>query len=313
MERVLTIEIIKPENREAWLAARKQDVTASVAGGLLGVHPYTSALDIWAEKTGRKQVVLEENDPVLRRGRIFEYGAIDLIREDFPEWKVTHSYNNRYFRDTDLRMGCTPDAFVRIPGRPGEGIVQIKTVSDYSIKAWRNEEKQIEPPLWVAVQASVEAHLTGAKFAYVALLHVGHGLNLYMEEIPLNPKLMDRIRNEVAAFWRLIADKKIPDPDYGKDSDLIEELYKPVDGKIIDLSKDNELPALLDERAMLAARGTADDKRKKEIKAALLFKLGDANIGKLADGRTIVTSTVTVGEQHRKAYSFLKLDVKKDG
>ena len=47
------IDIIRPADREAWLKARRSDVTASVAGALLGAHPYASAYSIWAEKTGR--------------------------------------------------------------------------------------------------------------------------------------------------------------------------------------------------------------------------------------------------------------------
>lgn len=319
----MTIEIIKPENREAWLKVRTQDVTASAAAALLGIHPYSSALDLWAEKTGRKQVVLDEDDPVLRRGRILEYAAIDMIREDFPAWEVTHSFNNRYFRDPELRMGATPDAFAKIPAQPGRIVIQIKTASDYSIKAWRDPEtKEITPPLWVAVQASIEAELTKAQGAKVALLHVGHGIALHMVDIPLHAPLMDRIKGEVRDFWRLIAEKRIPDPDYGKDSELIEELYA-VSGKVVDLTKDNEVLELIDRKASLAETKTAIEKEQKEIKSKLLVKMGikpdevakagETDIGKTADGRIITVKQTFRGAYEVKPTTFKDLRVKKAG
>jgi predicted phage-related endonuclease len=38
----MTIQIIRPADRQAWLAARSKDVTASVAAAVLGAHPYTT-------------------------------------------------------------------------------------------------------------------------------------------------------------------------------------------------------------------------------------------------------------------------------
>ena len=38
--------------REAWLAKRQKMLTASDAATALGVNPYASAVELWAEKTG---------------------------------------------------------------------------------------------------------------------------------------------------------------------------------------------------------------------------------------------------------------------
>jgi hypothetical protein len=46
------VEKIAIINEAQWLALRKEDVTASVAGALLGVHEYTTAYGLWAQKTG---------------------------------------------------------------------------------------------------------------------------------------------------------------------------------------------------------------------------------------------------------------------
>lgn len=308
----MTIEIIKPADRHAWLAARAQDVTASDASSLLGIHPYKTAFELWAEKTGRKQDA--DDSKVFRRGRMLEYTAIDMLREDYPDWEITHSYNNRYFRDVEARMGATPDAFVRIPGRKGQGIIQIKTASDFSVKNWRDPEtKEITVPLYVAVQALIEAELTKANYAMVALLVCGHGLDLHPPmDIPLTPGLMERVRAEIADFWRVTATGGHPDADWKRDGALLEDLYSP-DQRVIDLSKDNLLPAVCDEKARIAAEKGVIEKRLKEIKAELLDKMGGASAAKIADGRVITAKTVERSGYEVKATSYIDVRIKKAG
>ena len=317
----MSIEIIKPADRTEWLAARKHDVTASDAACLLGIHPYKTAYELWAEKTGLKAD--SEDNEVFRRGRAMEFIAIDFLREDYPDWKITHSYNNRYWRDPDARMGATPDAFVRIPGRKGQGIIQIKSASDYSVKNWIDPEtRQVEPPLWVAVQAIIEATMTGASYAMVALIVAGHGMTLHPPvEVPLKPELMQRLHGEVADFWRLTESGSHPDIDWKRDGALLEQLYQP-DGRVIDLSADNSLPALLDEKDDLAKQSTAIGKRQKEIKAELLAKMGLADtdskiddtttdVATIADGRWVTAKRVKRDGYEVKPTSFMDVRIKK--
>ena len=40
----MSIETLEPTDREHWLALRREDVTASAVGALLGAHPYISVL-----------------------------------------------------------------------------------------------------------------------------------------------------------------------------------------------------------------------------------------------------------------------------
>lgn len=305
----MTIEIIRPADRAEWLAVRKHDVTASDAAALLGIHPYKTAFELWAEKTGRKPD--QEDNDVFRRGRAMEYAAIDFLREDYPDWKITHSYNNRYFRDVEHRIGATPDAFVRIPDRKGLGIIQIKSASDYSVKGWIDPEtRELTPPLHVAVQAIIEATLTEASYALVALIVSGHGLKLHPPvEIPLVPKLMTKVRSEVADFWRVTEAGGHPDTDWKRDGALIEELYEP-NGDVVDLSNDNILPAICDEKARIASEKGVIEKRLKEIKAEMLDKMRGASAARISDGRVITAKTVERAGYEVKATSYVDVRIK---
>ena len=65
------IELHDASNRTVWLERRKQDITASVAGALFGVHEYTTCFELWALKSGRLNRDPEET-PQMRRGRLLE-------------------------------------------------------------------------------------------------------------------------------------------------------------------------------------------------------------------------------------------------
>ena len=243
----MVIEQHRIADRVSWLAGREKDVTASVAGCLLGVHPYQTAFGLWALKSGRIQADPEET-PEIRRGRLFEDDALQVLAEDRPSWTVTPA-NDVYFRDPLARIGATPDAYAVDPTRRGRGIIQVKTTSDLAFKrGWLDEEGEVELPLWIAVQAIVEAKLTGAAWAAVALLVVGSGLDLRVLDVPIHDGVYARLKDEVAAFWTMVASGTEPDPDFGRDAANIGRLYPDDRGTEIDLSRDNRLPTLLAKR-----------------------------------------------------------------
>jgi putative phage-type endonuclease len=90
----MSVEILHPTSRSEWLALRKKDVTASVAGALLGVHPYTTPYRMWAEKTGQLSDV--ETTRAMQRGTAFEPVAIELLRRKHPDWIVSYENDLTY-------------------------------------------------------------------------------------------------------------------------------------------------------------------------------------------------------------------------
>lgn len=289
------IESFPVSDRAAWLALRERDITASVAGALLGLHEYTTPFALWALKTGRLSEDPEETPP-MRRGRLLEPVAIEMLREERPDWIVEPG--RTYFRDPSIRLGATPDTRVVCPRR-GLGTVQIKSVEQSVFRRkWQVDPYgPVEPPLWIAVQAIVEAHLTGAAWASVAPLVVGHGVELPIIEIPLIPGVIDRVREATVAFWTMIEEGREPDPDYAHDAETIDELFLVDEGGEIDLSHDNRIPELLAERAAAKADEKDAKARTEAANAEIKHKLAGAAIGHLGDGRRITWKT-----QHRKGF-----------
>lgn len=290
-------------NRERWLEQRKFFVTASVAAALWGdgVHPYVTAYQLWAEKSG---LVSEEKaeTPAMRRGRLLEPVLLELLREEFPTWTIAPC--TKFYSDAKARIGATPDFFATRPDISGLGIIQGKTAGKFAFrKGWTDADGDLAVPTWVGIQASVEAALTGASWAAVAAMSLGDGgLDLHVEDVPLLPALMGKLRRLVDDFWRRVDYRTPYEPDYGRDAALISRLYEGEDGPMLkDLVDDKTVANLLDRREALKAReadGHAANRERKKIDAMLIKRLDNARGARLLDGRSYTVKIV-----RKEAYS----------
>ena len=318
------IETFPIELREAWLSLRQSDITASIAGALLGCHEYVTAYGVWMDKTGRlprdeemteAQERGTELEPIalkrLKSGQYIYYKDAEdgtQIKIDYtlrgedgkklhhpPKWNIWNP--QVYLRDTEARVGATPDAFVDDP-ECGRGVIQFKSVHPSPFHhRWRNEAGIIQPPLWIVVQAIIEAHLAKAQWAAVGALVISYGIELHIVDVPIHAGVIERVYEETRKFWRLVESNATPPPDFLRDAALIAQLFAKDDGTEVDLTSDNELPAVFD--SLLEARAAKQHAEvdEKKAKAAILDKLGTASFARLADGRRISAKM-----QHRQGY-----------
>lgn len=283
----MTIVRLKPRSSAAWHRYRGQDVTASVIGALFGVHEWVSPYELWALKSGRLTADPEET-PAIKRGRLLEPVAVQLLREMRPTWEIVHNTGpGDYFRDKDARLGGTPDVLAIDPER-GNGVVQIKSVESSTYRRkWLDADGLVEPPFWISLQAATEAYLTGSRWAAVAPLVVGHGIDMPIIDVPLIPGVIDRIKDETRAFWKMVESGEEPLPDFSRDADVIERLYAQDEGEEIDLSRDNQIFDLIASRARLKAAAKDCHTQVAAIDAEIKHKMQGATIGHLPGGRKI--------------------------
>ncbi len=248
------VERFRIKDRAMWHALRGKDITASVIGAVVNAHEYTTAFELWALKSGKVKPDTEET-AAMERGTLLEPVAVELIRKRHPDWKVLYPVA-WYYRDPANRIGCTPDVFAVIPGRPGFVNIQVKNVEPSIFrKKWLQEDGTFDPPVWIGMQALVEATLTGASGSMVAPLRVGHGLDFDEIDVPFHLPLMARLRRESLAMWKRIEQDDPPPADYAKDGETIASLYADADeGLMIDLRSNNRVGGLLERRLSLQAR-----------------------------------------------------------
>lgn len=282
----MTIEIIRPVDRTAWLAARTQDVTASVAGALFGVDPYMSPYELWAEKTGRRSPDGEPSD-AMERGILMEPVVVKMVQKRHPAWVIGYDGENPvYYRDPETRIGATPDAFVVRPDRRGTGIMQIKSVSEDAFeKFWEvdPEDGAIIPPTWIAIQAIIEATLTKCPWACVAVVVLTRRGTFRLEpiiDIPLDNFLFwERLVEKVDAFWEMIASGRTPDPDWDRDADAVLDVLRQSMPERKDLTNDPAVDNLAGQYVQAKATETQQAAVAARLRAMIFHVLGAAEIG----------------------------------
>ena len=258
------IESFSVRDHAAWHRLRGKDVTASVAGALLGIHEFITPYELWMLKAGRLEADPEET-AAMKRGRLLEPVAVELLREMRPEWVIHHNSGKGaiYFRDPDFRLGGTPDVMADANGETV--VVQLKSVEQTVFRRkWVQEDGSVEPPLWIAVQATLEAYLTNSTRAFVAPLVIGHGIELPLIEVPLVYGIIDRLKELSLAFWKSVEDGVEPAPDFRLDGGTIDRLYARDKGDEVDLSHDARIEILImaRNRAIDAKRSTAKASRR---------------------------------------------------
>lgn len=308
----LGFDVWEVTDRAAWLARRESAVTASVAAAPIGVHPYMSPYGLYMLKSRLTREDPEESGP-MRRGRLLEPVHAPVLAEDNPTWMVQRG--RYYFRDPARRIGATPDLLVVDPSRAGFGVVQLKSVEPSVFrKAWRDPDTgEIVPPTWIAIQALVEAELTGASWAAVSPMMVSFGIPAPVVDIPLHAGLRATLTTAVADFWRRVEEKDAYDPDFGRDAALIANAYQGNDDEAAEWFDDARAHAILADRALLKVReadGTAAAKERRALDSELLHKLGNAKRARLADGTLITASIVKRGSYVVDATQYPRLSVK---
>ncbi|WP_024516950.1 YqaJ viral recombinase family protein [Bradyrhizobium sp. Tv2a-2] len=299
-------------DREGWLKLRQKDVTASDVASIAGVG-YRSPREVWADKTG--QIGQKADTPVLRRGRRFEPSLWATIKEENPSWEIRAG--KVYLRAPSLRFGATPDAMAIDPERPGLILIQGKVVAKPVFVAdWLGGDREgTNPivPLGYQLQTLAETMLASIAFKQVIHPYVAAWvIDTFSEDlkmIPLvrHPVAEQKILETVKGFWDLLDAGGVPAIDPTRDHDLVRKLYPVDDGSIIDLSSDNLLPDLFDERKKLGEVISSSEKRRDEISTEIMAKIGAATFALIAGGRKLSLKVTNVKEQQRAAYSFRSL------
>ncbi|WP_158809628.1 YqaJ viral recombinase family protein [Beijerinckia sp. L45] len=292
-------------DRDSWLALRRQDVTASAIAALLQEHPYLTRLGLYALKTGQAPDAEAEplitdtsiSLPPLMRGTVLETIAPTLILMLRPTWSVEPC--GYYYREAASRIGATPDFIAIDPARPGVGSIQVKTTDQQTFrKVWLQEDGSVTPPLFIVIQAVVEAVLGGFSWAQVGVIVSGATLDLHLIDIPLHLGIMARLRVETAAFWKMIEAGEMPEADYGRDAEVLAALYRDDNGQELDLRNDNRLPALLADRDDKKALIKIASEHVEEIDTEIKARMGHYEKILIAGGRSATWRT----EQRRQRF-----------
>jgi predicted phage-related endonuclease len=254
-----------------------------------GVDQYKTPLRVYAEKLTD---IDADESPIMRRGRMFEAAAIEYIREDHIDFELQRP--NAFYSDVDLKLGATPDLLAACSGR-GRINIQIKTVSAPVFEGWEGK-----PPTAYVLQTVAENLLTNADEGILAVLVVSaYAAELHEFPVPRHEGAEKRICEIARQFWANVKKGVVPRPDYRMDGDVLAKMYQP-DPEVetpLDLTGDNRILEVLEQREDLKASIKAQEADVKAFDAEIIHKLGGATLATINGWK--ITNKLT----HRKEYT----------
>lgn len=122
------VEKIILKNRDEWLEHRAGRIGGSDASCIVGMNPYKSNVELWEEKTGKKQVEDISDKPYVKYGTEAEAHLRALFALDFPQFKVSYEENNMWLNSEYPFAHASLDGWLEDEdGR--KGILEIKTTN----------------------------------------------------------------------------------------------------------------------------------------------------------------------------------------
>lgn len=254
---------------------------ASYLGGsdmpsVVGVNPYASELDVWAEKTGRH--VVEQTEP-MELGDHFERPAIELYARRVGAASIT--FPGTLLDPTAAFLGATPDAI-----RDGRRGVQCKIVGTRQAHLWGDVLDGADAvPESVLIQVQWEARAIFRALGVrveVSDVPAVIGTDLRTYEIPIDWKLIDCLEDVARDWWvrHVVADVM---PLVGaRDLDTLRALYPAATQDELARPTEDVVAAAL---AYDHAREMESEARRaKELHAAALCALIGERLGYQGEG-----------------------------
>ena len=122
----MSVKMLTFPTREEWLQARKNTIGGSDASVVVGMNPYKTNVDLWAEKTGLVTPEDISDKPYVKYGHDAEPLLRELFRLDFPEYQVFYEENNLFLNEKYPWGHFSADGWL-VDQNGRTGILEIKT------------------------------------------------------------------------------------------------------------------------------------------------------------------------------------------
>lgn len=204
---------------------RSHFIGGSDAAAVMGLSPYTTPVELWQEKTGRKRK--DPVDPmrakILARGHKLEpfirEMAIDKLRERGLKVELV-ACNERYRDDEFPFLSCEIDFELRLTGEIVIGgqllnlkrehiNVDAKSVTGFARKKWGMEDTE-DVPIEYACQFQHGLMITDRNLCLVAALRSFDDVDLFWTQ--RDDETIAGMRAREVAFWDCVQTGRAPDP-----------------------------------------------------------------------------------------------------
>lgn len=293
----LPYEVICPTSDEkAWLDARTRGLGATDMSVVLGLNPWKSALQLFAEKVGAVEPADLSDVEAVTWGKVLEpiVGAQYSVRTGrrySPAGELLRSLEHPWAL-------CTLDGWTG-PARgegPGGWPLEIKTTS-----AFRAEEWAEGPPEHYYVQIQHQMLVTGSKQVTIACLLGGQ--RLVWCDVERDEAMIRRIIYHGERFWQTVLNRQPPEPDGSESArKVLHALFPHDDGNDVELPM--ELAEVVDEWQALKREEKALKERITKAENTIKATLGEATRGYFVTGDAVSWKEQSMPERVMAATSF---------
>jgi len=220
------------DDEQGWLAARTNGIGGSDVGPICGVSPFTSARQIYLNKTGQFPDGVKQDSAASERMH-FGHMLEPIVADEYAHRELceggSHPDLHLVTTDATLQSLETPWALANVDrlivdeNNVAQGILECKTTSEYANDEWENGEILTT----YIYQLNWYLYVTGLKWGAFACL-VG-GNKFYTYEMVRNDELIhDILLPKTKEFWEENVKKLIEPELQASDTTFVNEVYKDV-------------------------------------------------------------------------------------
>lgn len=202
--------------RQEWLETRKKGLGGSDAAAVLGLSPWKTNVQLWEEKTGRREDKDMSQDSYVQYGVRVEAPMREIFALDFPQYEVAHEENLSESHPEYPQLRASLDGKLLERGTGRTGVLEIKAA--FINSRADNDKWKIGVPQHYFTQILHNMFVVEADFAILkARLIRNWDTGLYVTEKHFEFEMAD-YQEDVAylvekelAFWSHVENGTRPD------------------------------------------------------------------------------------------------------
>lgn len=258
------------DNREAWLEARRNCISATDVAAIVGLHPYKTAHEVYLEKTGQKAE--KEPNQAMQIGTDMEPFIAALYQKRYDAQIVKADFCTH---PKHPELGCTPDYLIGT-----DTVLEIKWCGIHAAQNFGDEGTDDIPAHYLC-QVQWQCFITG-RGHWVLYVLGPWGPRRY--EGKHSPEFTTRLSFQALKFWGEYIKSDCPPPLSGHqpDTEWVNGRAPLDDGSIVQASDelDSECADLGNDLIRLAELELEIEGKKNRIKEFI----GEASILKTSSG-----------------------------
>ena len=262
------------------LDLRKNHLGASETPVVLGLSPYSmTPRDIYWRKVAD---IEDEPTKAQARGHWLEDSLLDWAAEQLGAGIVRNQFRVLHEGEGAEILSATHDALMQAKPEGLEAKVVGRWNPEYA--DW-GEEGTDQIPASIVIQVQQQMLVSGLEVVWLPVAIETTGLERRMYRVPRDEELIGLFRVPAVEWWRRhVVSRVVTGDDPTPPMAVLKRLNR-IEGSVVDL--DAAVAELIESREQVKAEIKAVEERDEALKCRIIEALGEAEAGRLPDGRLV--------------------------